>query len=168
MSINDLLDSLFRRHKEELVVFAHQKGNYQTAEDLVQDTFLRLLQHRDIHSIENHRAYLFKVTSNLSADQFHGKPIVEHLDEEEADLNSIACAMPQPDKAAESLEKYRLCMQALDNLPEMMRTVFLLHRIDGIPQAEIARTFNLPLRTVERYCAKALAHCCDTLKNFQY
>jgi len=168
MPINGFLDSLFRRHREELVVFANQKGNFQTAEDLVQDTFLRLLQHRDIQGIDNHRAYLFKVTSNLCADQFRGKSFVEHIDEEETDLKSIACPMPQPDTAAESLEKYLLCMQALDNLPEMVKTVFLLHRIDGVSQAEIAGAFNLPLRTVERYCAKALAHCCDTLKDNQY
>lgn len=160
-----LLDMLFRRHRDELVVFAEQKGNYQNAEDLVQDAFLRLLLRAEPQGIDNHRAYLFKITSNLSADQFRGKSRFVTLDEEDAEMEAIICPMPQPDSVAESLENYRLCMQALENLPEMVKTVFLLHRIDGVPQAEIARAFNIPLRKVERYCAKALAHCCDSFKD---
>jgi DNA-directed RNA polymerase specialized sigma24 family protein len=36
--------------------------------------------------------------------------------------------------------------------------VFLLNRIDGLTHLEIADALQLPQRTVERYCAKALAH----------
>ncbi len=165
--MSNLLDLLFRRHREELLVFSEQKGNYQNAEDLVQDTFLRLLQHGDIQGIENHRAYLFKITSNLSADQFRGKSWAEQVDADEADLETLVCPMPQPDTAAEGLQKYQRCMQALESLPDIVKTVFLLHRVDGVSQAEIGKAFNLPLRTVERYCAKALAHCCDSQKDNQ-
>lgn len=160
---NRLLDFLFIRHREELVAFAEQKTNPQHAEDLVQETFLRLLQHADIKGIDNHRAYLYKVTANLSVDQFRRMPPVDCLDESGIEFDTLVCPLPQPDTVAESREKYRFCMQALGTLPDMVRTVFLLHRVDGMPQAEISKAFNLPLRTVERYCAKALAHCCQAL-----
>lgn len=163
MTINSLLDKLFRRHREELLAFAERKGNFGNAEDLVQDAFLRLLQHGDLQTIGNHRAYLFKVTSNLSADQFR-RPALDLIDDESWELEALACPEPQPDSVAESQEKYQLSMLALHDLPDIVRTCFLLHRIDGIPQAEIAKAFNLPRRSVERYCAKALAHCCAALK----
>ncbi|WP_446810634.1 RNA polymerase sigma factor [Methylomonas sp. 2BW1-5-20] len=164
MTINKLLDKLFRRHREELLAFAERKGNYESAEDLVQDAFLRLLQHSDLPAVNNHRAYLFKITSNLSADQFR-RPSLDLIEDERSDCENYICPHPQPDSIAESQEKYRLSMRALHDLPEIVRTCFLLHRIDGIPQAEIANAFKLPSRTVERYCAKALAHCCATLKD---
>ena len=166
MAINSLLDKLFRRHREELLAFAERKGNLANAEDLVQDAFLRLLQHRDLQTVDNHRAYLFKITANLNADQFR-RPVLELFDDEAESYEALVCPQPLPDSIAESREKYRLSMQALQDLPEMVRTCFLLHRIDGIPQAEIAEAFNLPRRTVERYCAKALAHCCARLQGYR-
>lgn len=37
--------------------------------------------------------------------------------------------------------------------------VFLLERLDGLTYAEIGKSLQIPARTVERYAAKALAHC---------
>jgi RNA polymerase sigma-70 factor (ECF subfamily) len=48
---------------------------------------------------------------------------------------------------------------ALETLPEVYSHVFILHRIDGLSHKEIAEAMQLPRRTVEHYCAKALAHC---------
>ncbi|OAI30289.1 RNA polymerase sigma factor [Methylomonas koyamae] len=166
MTLNSLLDKLFRRHREELLAFAERKGNYGNAEDLVQDAFLRLLQHDDLQAVSNHRAYLFKITSNLSADQFR-RPALDLIDDVNAEYGDPVCPQPSPETVAESRERYRLSMQALQDLPDIVRTCFLLHRIDGIPQAEIAGAFNLPRRTVERYCAKALAHCCANMPDLE-
>lgn len=163
MTINQLLDKLFRRHREELLAFAERKGHYDNAEDLVQDAFLRLLQHADLPAVNNHRAYLFKITSNLSADQFR-RPSLELIDHDHTEYDHFACPLPLPETVAESRQSYQFSLQALQDLPDIVRTCFLLHRIDGIPQAEIAKAFNLPRRTVERYCAKALAHCCARLR----
>lgn len=160
---NRLLDFLFISHRAELVAFAEQKASAQQAEDLVQDAFLRLLQHGDIENIDNHRAYLYKVTANVGVNQFRRQPPVDFLDDSGVDPDSLICPLPQPDTVNESRETYELCMQALDALPVLVRTVFLLHRVDGMAQADIGKAFNLPLRTVERYCAKALAHCCQAL-----
>lgn len=88
---NPLLDFLFIRHREELVVFAEQKNNSQNAEDLVQEAYLRLLQHGDIQSIDNHRAYLYKVTANIGVDQYRLIHPFESLDQDEVDINSLVC-----------------------------------------------------------------------------
>lgn len=165
MTMNTLLDKLFRRHREELLAFAERKGNYGNAEDLVQDAFLRLLQHDDLQAVNNHRAYLFKVTSNLSADQFR-RPALELIGDN-TEYDDPVCPQPSPEAIAESRERYRISMQALQDLPDIVSTCFLLHRIDGVPQAEIAKAFNLPRRTVERYCAKALAHCCARVPEYR-
>ncbi|QSB03659.1 RNA polymerase sigma factor [Methylomonas sp. EFPC1] len=154
-----LLDFLFQRHNKELLVFAEQRAGRQHAEDLVQDAYLRLLQHGNTDAIDNHRAYLYRITANLSGDLHRREQIVPFVNDEESETDAVACPMPQPDAVAESRERLRICLQALDSLPEIVRTVFLLHRFDGLTYPEIARAFAIPPRTVERYCIKALAHC---------
>ena len=53
----------------------------------------------------------------------------------------------------------RCCQAALEELPEICGHVFLLHRVDGMAQCDVASALGIPKRTVERYIAKALAHC---------
>ena len=58
MSYIQIFDALFRQHKKELLVFASERAG-DVAEDLVQDSFLRLIQHPEPHTIKNPRAYLY-------------------------------------------------------------------------------------------------------------
>jgi RNA polymerase sigma-70 factor (ECF subfamily) len=155
-----LLDLLFRRHGTELLAFAGQKSDRESAEDLVQEAYLRLLQHPDLDTIDNHRAYLYRITSNLGADLFRRRQIRgETLPEEDADLDALVCPRAEPDQAADKQFRLQRCLEALESLPEIYRHVFLLHRVDGMTHAEIGEALRIPRRTVERYCAKALAHC---------
>ncbi len=46
--------------------------------------------------------------------------------------------------------------EAVDNLPQLQRKIFLAHRVDGRSYAEIAAGMGLPVRRVERHMARAL------------
>jgi len=152
-------DLLFRRHRQELLAFAGQHCNHEVAEDLVQEAYLRFIQHAEKGSIENPRAYLYRITHNLSADYFrHGQIRARHAgDEDEIDL--VADPQPGPEASTDAQLRLRRCLDALNGLPEVYRHVFLLHRYDGMTYAEIGKALGIPTRTVERYAAKALAQC---------
>ena len=155
-----LLDNLFRRHSMELVAFANQRGCDLESEDLVQEAYLRLLQHPNLESINNPRAYLYKITANLGSDHHRRKTILgRHIETAEVEPDSVTSPLPGPEALTEGELLLRKCLAALETLPEVYRHVFLLHRIDGLSHKEIAEALQLPRRTVERYCAKALAHC---------
>ena len=157
---HSLLDILFRRHSMELVAFANQRGGDLESEDLVQEAYLRLMQHPDLESINNHRAYLYKVTANLGSDHNRWKTVRgKHTETVEPELDSLISPLPGPEALTEGGILLRKCLAALETLPEIYGHVFLLHRIDGLSHKEIAEAIQLPRRTVERYCAKALAHC---------
>lgn len=116
--------------------------------------------------IDNPRAYLFKITRNLSADYLRqGQIRSRYHDQGETDLELIADSQPEPESAIESLDTLQRCLTALNTLPEVQRHVFLLHRIDGMTYAEIGAALNIPARTVERYAVKALAHCFAKVKD---
>lgn len=154
------LDKLFRRHSMELVTFAHTRVGQSEAEDLVQEAYLRLLQHHDCASIHNPRAYLYKIIANLGFD-YHRRASVQHqhiaIDDIEPD--HLISPLPSLEALADGQLLLNKCLLALDDLPEIYRHIFLLNRIDGLSHKEIAEALAVPQRTVERYCAKALAQC---------
>lgn len=153
-------DLLFQSHQQELLKFAGQHSNDEIAEDLVQEAYIRLMRQAQTEKIDNPRAYLFKVTHNLSIDYLRqGQIRSRYLDCNEADLEHIADSRPEPEADVESQVRLQHCLDALDSLPEVFRHVFLLHRFDGMTYNEIGEALKLSARTVERYAVKALAHC---------
>ena len=164
MTINGLLDKLFRRHNKELLFFATQRAG-NSAEDLVQEAYLRLLQHPDPQSIENVRAFLFRTTSNLSID-LHRRHILEaryqpeSADENEVDseINRISSATPPPDIRIGHQQELDLLHQMLQELPEVNRYTFVLKRIEGLSHSEIAKRLGITERSSERHLAVAIRH----------
>jgi len=160
-SKHDLLSSLFHHHSKELLAFAGWRVGDFAAEDLVQETYLRFLQHPEPASISNPRAYLYKVIANLGFDH-HRKENVRGkytTETDEVEPDDLISPLPGPEALMEGELLVRNCLAALKTLPEVYRHVFFLNRIDGLTHLEIADALKLPQRTVERYCAKALAHC---------
>jgi RNA polymerase sigma factor (sigma-70 family) len=153
-------DLLFRRHQQELLKFASQHSNEEVAEDLVQEAYLRLMRQAQTEKIDNPRAYLYKITRNLSTDYLRqGQIRSRHHDDSEVELDQLPNQQPEVDAEVESQQRLQRCLDALVSLPEVYRHVFLLHRIDGMTYTEIGKALQIPARTVERYAAKALAHC---------
>lgn len=150
---------LYETYARELEAFARQRVGGDDARDVVHDAYLRVIDYTDQAVIENPRAYLYRVTANVAND--HGARLKARaaLIDPEADPNSLPSSASEPEARATSRNMLRCCLAALEELPEIYRHVFLLHRVDGVGQGEIALALGLPRRTVERYIAKALAHC---------
>jgi RNA polymerase sigma-70 factor (ECF subfamily) len=164
MTINGLLDKLFRRHNKELLVFATQRAG-SAGEDLVQEAYLRLLQHPNPDQIENVRAFLFRTTSNLSID-LHRRQMLEarYLPEMTADgdidieTSKVAVPTSEPELQISHQQELDLLRAMLDELPEVTRYTFILNRIEGLSHAEISKRMGISVRSSERHLAIALRH----------
>lgn len=157
------LHVLYENHARELGNFARQRVGGDEAADVVHDTYLRVLQYANQDVLENPRAYLYRVATNVATDR--GVALKAHNDriEHEVDMDSLDSSIPAPEAAIDARQRLQRCLAALDELPAIYRHVFLLHRIDGITQGEIASALDIPKRTVERYIANALEHCLKRL-----
>ncbi|MNC74559.1 putative RNA polymerase sigma factor FecI [compost metagenome] len=71
----------------------------------------------------------------------------------------VECPLSPPDKAAGIRQELERLSDALDDLPEKYRAVFLLSRCEGFTLREIAMQLDIKERTIEKQIAKGMQHC---------
>lgn len=156
---DDTIRRLYAKHAAELLAFARQRVGSDSSRDVVHDGFVRLMTYGDSAALENPRAYLYRITANAANDRNAKFGIGNGWCDPPGDPDAQVCPAPGPETVFAARDELQRCLAALDELPAIYRHVFLLHRLDGMTQAEIAVALEIPQRTVERYVAKALAHC---------
>jgi RNA polymerase sigma-70 factor (ECF subfamily) len=151
---------LFDAHAEALRRYAQRiVRSRETAEDLVQDVFLRLWRARDRVEIgPDTRAYLYVVTRSRA---------LTHLRREQSEARTRAVSLPRgiasdepalrPEGEAkvEADEITRAIEQVLERMPPRQREVAALRLRHQLPTAEIARRLGISPRTVEVHIARA-------------
>ena len=158
---NRNLGPLYRRHRSELLAYLARRVNCrETANDLLQDAFIRLMN-SEVTKIGNVRAFLYRIANNLSIDHARRNRVRGINDEQ--DLQDLASdADPQSSAiAGNTLEHLQ---RLIDGLPSPTREVFLLARVEQLSYKEIAIRLGLDARAVERHLNKAMAHCAAVLQ----
>lgn len=144
-----LIDRLFKTTYRPLCLYAahYLNGDIVTAEDIVQDCFVRLWQ----HGADNGRAFLYTAVRNACVDHLR-RQHPEMVSFEPRDLDSIITDDEAIGQAGEEARVW----EAIDSLPERCRAIFLMSKRDGMSYAEIASELNLSVKTVEHQISKAL------------
>ena len=144
---------LFDEHSKALHHFAYYKsGDANQAEDVVQESYLRLWKNCAQVSMEKAKQFLFAVANNLMLDQFkHEKVKLKFQSTQRVHQNS-----QDPQFLMEVLEFKTNLETAIAALPEGQREVFLLNRIDKMKYREIAEHLGISQKAVEKRMHKAL------------
>lgn len=158
--------SLFEAFYAELLRFAlfyvRQK---ETAEELVQDVFVKIWQRRHfLPGVRNVRSYLFTTTRNqcLNHLQKTGPRGGTPLDDLPADQVPLTAFDPQ--RALELSELQRQVEVAVAQLPPRCRLIFTLVREQGHSYRDVAELLHLSPRTVEVQMGIALRKLSDSLR----
>lgn len=152
MANNALIAGWRGRWHRSLVRFLSQRVRTRMdAEDLAQETYLRLLRARDLGPIHNPQAYLLRVASNVLIEWREHQRSPGPLVTLEDDL-IVDSASPELEIDAR-LSQQRL-EQVLATVQPMMRAVLLLRLRDDRSCAEIAKDLELTVRQVKRYLAR--------------
>jgi RNA polymerase sigma-70 factor (ECF subfamily) len=147
----EAFETLVRKYQRPLFTFLLRLvGNRQSAEDLFQDTFLRVLRALPKYNEDGRfSGWLFGIANNLAVDLLRRKRVqrVYFLNDEEA----LAAAIDDhsaADAEVERAEAMCLVEGALRKLPEKQRQVFLLRQHGDLSFKEIAELLGEPLNTV--------------------
>lgn len=159
-------ESIVIQHYQELIRYLSRRlGDRQTAADLAQESFLRLLEHKTMDAIEQPRAFLFRTAINLSIDQYRRARIrteepLECLDQEK---RIDDC---DPQSQASHAQQLGLLRRALDELPPACRQAFLLRKLEGCSHVEIAERMGISHSMVEKHVVNAMRHCRTRLRQW--
>lgn len=152
------VEALYRSHHSWLVHWLCRRTScsHESA-DLAQDTFLRLLQREKLEPLKEPRSYLASVARGLLIDKYRRQTI------EQAYLNALSqqapAHVPSLEQQALILESLVLVDRCLQKLPRRSREIFLLARIDGMNNTQIAQHTGLSLSTVKNHLYTATLHC---------
>ena len=156
------LAEVFVRHANELKHFLRGRRGAESAEDLVQDSFVRLIETGQTQQVANPRAWLYRTGANLSAVAGDHRRVRAAVHVDGADVEAVADQRADPARIVEARQHAEHLWAALQALPEACRHAFLLNRFDGLSQREIALRMGISEKTVERHVLRALAACHDT------
>jgi len=127
------------------------------AEDILQDVFYELVQaYRLLQPIEQVGAWLFRVARNRITDRFRKKQSVSfsdvHATSEDDEPLSLEDLLPSPDAGPEAAYARSLLLDeledALDELSDEQRQVFVAHEIEGLSFKQIAAETGVNLNTL--------------------
>jgi len=130
-------------------------------DDLIQESYLRLIRAKDVRRISFVRAFLFTTARNVAFDIFRRKRVVsfEHV----ADFGKLDVLAEGPD-AATSLDKQQeleFLADAVRVLPARCRQVLTLRLLHGLSRKQIAEELKISEHTVKAQLAKGINRCTD-------
>jgi RNA polymerase sigma-70 factor (ECF subfamily) len=112
-----------------------------TAEDLVQDTFVKLMGPATGVTIIDEKAYLARVARNLAID--HKRKQREFVDLADAELFGLADPAPSAEVALADRQALRLTFEIIAAMPGRMRKAFEMHRLGEHTLTHIARELDM-------------------------
>jgi RNA polymerase sigma factor (sigma-70 family) len=127
------------------------------AEDILQDVFYELVEaYRLMKPIEQVGAWLFRVARNRITDLFRKKRPVSLADQQTRQMDgeelSLEDLLPSPDGGPEEVYIRNIFLEeiddALDELPDEQREVFIAHEIEGHSFKEISAESGVPVNTL--------------------
>lgn len=149
----------------ELAAFVRRKvGCRALAEDIVQETWLRLAAANISMTIDNPRAYLYRAVDNLATDRVRQDQARGRYLSDEPPPEHVADQRPDPVRALDARQRLALLTRAVEELPPRCREVFVLRHFDELSQDEITARLGISLNMVQKHLRKGLEHCALRLK----
>lgn len=139
----------------------------QEIEDVVQEAFVKVIEAGRVRDIDNPKAYLYKATRNLALNSLDKSAY--KLTDTVGDLlpDSALLTTPTMEDAFESQQRFELFCSAVRELPVKCRRVYVMRRVYGYSQKEIAAEMNISIKTVEAHLTKAIVQCTDYMDDIE-
>lgn len=137
-------------------------GDAHRAEDLAQEAFSRVFaRRRDFDASGRFSTWLWRIALNLCHDELRRRArrpetSLDTSDSEESGLPELPSGQPGPDEELARAEKNAEVRTALQQLPELYRTVVILRHYENLKFHEIADVLGIPEGTVKSRMAEGL------------
>ncbi len=175
-SQNETIGEVLQENGKKLFAFIRKRvRGPEEAEDIFQDVMFELTEsYRLMKPIEKMAAWLYRVARNKITDNYRKKrphlledQLIHHGgDDEPLFLNDLLISNSQsPDKEFDQALIQEALEQALDELPEEQRDVFIKHELEGISFRDIAEQTGESVNTLLSRKRYAVLHLREKLND---
>ena len=156
---------LYQDTSEELRRLLERKlGNPQEAEEIAHDAYLKLCRIEQKEEIRDLRKYLFTMSVRLALNVLRRRKTERNFKNKENSGLEVDYISAYRILLAEL--KLDAVKDALSELPEKTRYIFLLHRFEGMTYPEISSKLGLSSKTIEYHMGRALARVMVAVEDF--
>ncbi len=148
-----IFDTIYKTNANDLRNFLYYKyGDLTAAEDVVQESFIKLWVNCTKVAIAKAKSFLFTIANNLFIDiKRHEKVVLNYQGNTNGTIDKET-----PEFLIQEKEFMIKLQNTIGSLPEKQREVFLLNRIDKKKYREIAEMLDISVKAVEKRMQKAL------------
>ncbi|MCJ8321210.1 MAG: RNA polymerase sigma factor [Colwellia sp.] len=162
MTTNEKLSTVFVNYTKSIRRYISRFVNPNDIDDIVQETFIRSYEADLKQKIKYPKSYMLKTAKNIALNQ-NAKWDNKYNDSIEDFLEPpVELISTKFEDDFESKERFLLFCRATEQLSSKVRKCFILKKVYGLSQSEIAQYLNISESTVEKHVAKGL------LKSVQY
>ena len=158
VAFNKMVD----RYRGRLMnVIGRMLSSTEEAEDVVQETFVRVYQHRQSFNFQHcFSTWIYTIALNLARNELRKRKKFKFYDITEMQGNEaeFAVEMKLPSRLPQVISK------AIDELPEKYRVAFTLRDLQELPYEEVAKVLSIPLGTVKSRVNRARMMLREKLK----
>lgn len=145
---------IFDQYYKAIKNFLYFKvGDSNVAEDIAQDTFVKLWENKNKIDIKTVKSYLYTIAGNLAINMLKREQLKYKF------VNQLSHTRnDQTPEYLMEMEEYNQKLQAvLASIPDGAREVFLMNRIEGLKYKEISERLGIGVKAVEKRMSKALS-----------
>ena len=153
---------LERYHRELLNFLTRQVSDRDTAADLAQESFVRVLSVQSTgQAVLDMRALLYRTARNLVIDRHRRNEVRRHddLDAIPDDEHPAAPHHLQPEEVLASQQVIRAYVATIEALPARCREAFVLHVFEEFSHARIAQHMGISVSMVEKHVVRGMVAC---------
>lgn len=146
-------------HEPVLRGYLRRMASWSDIDDLVQETYARLLRARETRHVWSPRALLFATARNAARDLFRRRAAAQTFSVAEIDSSFVLDDGPGTPEVVSRRQEVELLAAAIKALPERCRAVLILRKFENLSHRDIATRLGITEHTVEAQLTKALHRC---------
>jgi len=159
------ISSMFTQYRPKLASFISRIVKPQDIDDIVQETFVKSIEAELKQNIDYPRTFMLKTAKNLALN--HVKRWDNKYTDSLEDFSGSIVDLTSSSLEAEfeSKERFLLFCRAVDQLPSQCRKTFVLKKVYGLSQREVAAYLKISESTVEKHVAKGMLSCFEYIED---
>ena len=134
-------------------------------DDLVQESYARLIRARRKGPVANVKAYLFAIARNAAISMFRRPQVFSDQPINDHAVESIPAERHNVVKFVTTKQEVEILLEAVEALPERCREIFVLTKLKGHTHQEVAQRLGLSVQTVHVQVVRGIQKCTLFLRN---